>query len=199
MAKDSWDIALVILTGIGALFTGFAAIATAFAARGAYKAADVALEVASADAQRERERYDRRAEVHAAYIFNQIVVVYGFAEPVQARAELVRVTDVATAHEKIKDLAKLAAGWRDLLDQVRVESIAELPDECAVSTAGAISSIRHTIQQAETLWKKSQGGVADLDRVSKIASIIIRRCIEIRENFGPYLKYARDRFGSDIE
>jgi hypothetical protein len=199
MSKDSWDIALVVLTGLGALFTGVAAVATAFAARGAYKAADVALEVANAAAQRDKERYDLRAEVHAAYIFNQVVMVYGFADQIHSTAELVKDADKATAYDKVSDLAKLAHGWRDLLDKVRVESIAELPDECAAATAGAISSIRHAIEQIETLWEKWQAGKGDLDRASKIASIIIRRCIEIRSNFGPYLKYARDKFGSEIE
>lgn len=199
MGKDSWDIALVILTGAGALFTACAAIATAFAARGAYKAADVALAISAEDAKRQQDRFDRRAEAHAAFMFNEIAMVYGFIEPMHARAAALTTAHEPDAYGLMNDLAESANRWQLLIDRIPIASISELPDECAAATAGSISSARFTIMQATSLWDKWGAGVGQIDRTNQMAGIIVRRCLEIRGNLQPYLKYARERFGSEIE
>lgn len=199
MAKDSWDIALVILTGLGALFTGVAAVATAFAARAAYRAADVALEVARADADRELQRSARRSEVHAAYMLNETVLVYGFVEHVKMKAELVNPDNAIGLQALIQGLAENAKVLQGLVEKIPALSISELPEDCAAATAGAISGARTTIEQAIALGKRWEGGFDDMDHACRIARIVVKNCDSIRSNLRPYLKYAREHFGSDLE
>lgn len=195
MTKDAWDIALVILTGIGALFTGVAAVATAFAARGAYKAADVALEVAGADAQREKERYDRRAAVHAAYVYNQIAVVQRVVQDTQGVASgVAAATDEAVMEKLAHRLASCADVWQTAIDAIRPENIAELPDICAASTAGAISQSRFTMILANNAVKKFFKEQADPDEFQRNARIIEDHCAKIARNLTPYIEYAKAHF-----
>jgi hypothetical protein len=77
MQKDAWDFALVVLTGMGALFTGIAAIATAFAARAAYKATATALQIANRDALERRQiRLESQKIIAGAYLNPLYLLAY---------------------------------------------------------------------------------------------------------------------------
>jgi hypothetical protein len=184
---------------VGDLATWAGAIGSVLAAIAAWRAARIALRIAQTDAERREMQVARRAEVHAAYIFNQILLVYGFADPVQAMAEVVRSCDPAQLGDRLYELMKLADGWRELLNKVPASSIAELPDECAAPTAGAVSSVLYTIENIDSLWEKFKRGNRDYDRIIKIAELIIKRCVNIRHNFHPYIAYAKERFGYEVE
>ncbi|GLQ45680.1 hypothetical protein GCM10007862_07310 [Dyella lipolytica] len=199
MEKDSWDIALVILTGVGALFTGVAAVATAFAARGAFKAADVALDIASRQAEWEQRLSSRRAEVHAGFIYKQIVIVRGFAADMESAAnEMVAAARPDNLASSGSQLNAKASQLDASIDAIRPENIAELPEICAADTAVAISDARYTVQLARAVWEKSRSGNSENQATAKrLAGVVKAHCADIQNRLESYLVYARERFGEE--
>ena len=199
MTKDAWDIALVILTGIGALFTGVAAVATAFAARGAYKAANVALEIANRQADREEHRAEGRAEVHAGFIYKQMVVVRGFIEDMQPLASGI---SAASKPDVLVGLASQLRGkgtqLERALDAVRPKNVAELPAVCAAATAAALSNARFASQVTQSVWEKAQTGSPEVqNQAKKIAARLETHSVEILSGLKAYFEYAVPRFGNE--
>lgn len=183
-----------------AAIMGLLAAAGGFsAAWSSYRAAKIALRIADDQAAREEARYARRAEVHAAYAFNEIALVYAFITKVQAPASALRTASAADAMAKINQLDAEASQLLILVDRIPTESVAELPEECAPQTAGAISSARFIAFSAKGLRDRWQTSGDDIDRAQRIGKAIENRCVEIRTNLAPYVKYAKEHFGADLD
>lgn len=179
---------------------GLLAAAGGFAAAWAsYKAAKVALKIASDQAVREEARYARRAEVHAAYMFNEIALVYGYISTIQAPAAALTTAALSDAMAKINMLDAETSQLLKLIDRIPKESIAELPEVCAPQVAGAISSARFVAVSASGLRDKWQASGGDLDSAQRIGRAIENRCVEIRTNLGAYVKYAKEHFGANLD
>lgn len=181
-----------------AAFVGLLAAAGGFAAAVAsFWAAKTALEIAKKEDERQDTKSARRAEVHAAYIFNEIALVYGFIQPVQASASgLAAATDYTVMRRLGAQLFEHAKHWNEAINDVRPESVAELPEECAAWTAGAMSAARFASRLAYSIQPNlTQDGFA-MDAQRKVAATVETHCVQIQKNFEPYLKYCRETFGA---
>jgi hypothetical protein len=183
----------------GAVFGLLAAGGGFAAAWASYKAAKVALKIADDQAAREEVRYARRAEMHAAYMFNEIALVYGYIPRIQAPAAALKTALVFDAMAKINMLDAEASQLLSLVERIPKESIAELPEACAPHVAGAISSVRFVAISAKSLREKWQEAGGDIDHAQRIGKAIENRCVEIRTNLSSYVKYAKVHFGADID
>jgi hypothetical protein len=172
-----------------------AAIGGVAAAVASFRAARVALEIARQEAKRQEDRFERRAKVHAAYIFNQLVVAAKFAEQVQPIANgIVGATDFKVVQNLASELESQARAWQVAVDAIRPENIAELPDSCAAPTAGAISQSRFTILLAISIFDTATRHPDRSDQVQKNAAAVERQCILIAQGFLPYSTYVQEHF-----
>jgi len=177
-----------------------AAIGGTAAAIGSFRAAKIALVVAEQAAQREGQRFARRAEVHAAYIFNELALVYEFRKVISPLAASLADPELETevALNALDQIDKAADQWKVLVSRVSRESVASLPDECGAATAGALSSIQFACFQIKAATK-SERAKKNLGQIYITAQQIVRRCESIKENFAPYVAYARKTFQADID
>lgn len=189
--QAAWAAALI---GLLAAAGGFAA------AWASFRAAKTALNIASAQASREDERDARRAEVHAAFIIHELGTVYRFVDvvlPVASALGAVKgnkdlVEGTADAFEKA------GQKWQNLIDQIDRKSVAQLPDECAAATAGAISEASSACVSILASVNKFRLA-SDIDALQRTARLIEQRCLSIRKNLKPYLVYAKTHFNADVE
>lgn len=187
--QAAWAAAIV---GLLAAAGGFAA------AMASYFAAKTALIIAARQEARQDAKAAQRAEVHAAYIFNEIALVFGFIQPVQAHANAIAAaTDYATIRRLGAQLFELAKNWTQAINDVRPENVAELPDECAASVAGAMSAARFASRLAHSILPNTKDDSA-VEAQRKVAATVEIHCLQIQKNFQPYLKYCRETFGATI-
>ncbi|MDR3444728.1 hypothetical protein [Dyella sp.] len=176
-----------------------AALGGAAAALASFRAANVALSIAQQQAERENARFDRRAETHAAGIFTEVALVVGYLDQLQSLAENLATSVPDDTYSIARVLFENVEIWSKLVNRVPLDSIMELPEACAPHMAGAFSSARMLVMQGSTLLNKWTASPEDFDRVRRIAQSMSNRCVEIRSNLQPYLSFAKETFGSDME
>jgi hypothetical protein len=184
---------------IGDDATWAAAIGSVLAAVAAFKAARDALRIANDATKRESTRYARRAEVHAANILHAIGLVYLYVDEVlpHAVALCAESVNVPGLRKAVDDFYQVAEKWQELIGRIDRDSVAELPDECAAATAGAISEARMTCVGILACVRRfqAQGGI---DQLQRSARLTVDRCYSIRKNLEPYNAYVKAKFGADL-
>lgn len=186
--------------GVGDLATWFAAAGSVAAAFAARAAARDALRISNEAAQREANRFARQAEVNAAHIFTELVLVHDFAEVVLpfASALASRQLGEEQTDSHAKSLTDAAKHWEMLVTRIDIPSLRELPDECASETAGAVSTVRYIcylVNVANDEWIKKK----NLDDLIRAAEEVVKGCYDIQNNFRPYTAYAKRVFSADID
>ena len=184
---------------VGDWATWAGAAGSILAALGAVYAAKMALRIANEAAERETGRYARRAETHAAFMFNEVVLVHGYLGRIHSLASALAHAGPDNTYEIAVDLRAEGQKWSELIERIPLDSISELPEAFAPHTAGAISSARMLALQADSLLKKWRGQPEDFDRLRRMGAIMERRCVEISNNLKPYLDFAKERFGYEAE
>lgn len=178
---------------------GLLAAAGGFAAAWAsYRAANAALTIADDQAQREAARNARRAELHAAYVFNEMAEFKTHIPNIQAPANAIpSLRGEKSVTQTIGQMLAACRDWQVLLDRIPIDSIAELPESCARHTAAAISSARYVIRLSEAVVRRRRDGIIDLDFAEKAARTIEKKCVEISSNLEKYVAYANATFAYD--
>lgn len=175
-------------------------VATWVGAGATFMAALTALYIANGQASRERSRFERRAEVHAAYIFNEIALVYRHIDAIYLPASTMKFClSTDSFKNNIASLAEQAETWRSLIERIPAETLAELPDECAPHTAGAISSARYVVMMAKNLRRSWDFGIYDEENARAIGKAIEKRCEEIADNLRAFSEYAKRTFGTELD
>ena len=169
------------------------------AAAAAVAAAIIALRISNEAAARESARYARRAETHAAFMFNEVVLVHTYLGKIQSLASAMAHAGPDNTYELAVQLVGDGRKWSELIERIPLDSISELPEAFAPHTAGAISSSRMLALQADTLLQKWRGQPEDFDRLHRMGATMERRCVEISSNLKPYLDFAKERFGYEME
>ncbi|GLQ45681.1 hypothetical protein GCM10007862_07320 [Dyella lipolytica] len=171
-----------------------ASLIGAFAGAGA--AVGGALWAANAKQRQEDARVAIRAEAHAAYIFNEIAIVYGFIPEIQSRCS------AFTADKGMHELRGLAYelhehadSWSDAIKSVRPESVAALPDACVAATAGAMSAAQFASRLANSIYYNFKDTPESVNNQKAVAATVETHCVQIQHNFQPYLAYCRETFG----
>ena len=178
----------------------FGDIGTWIGAFATFVAAFTALKISRDQATREEQRFKRRAEVHAAYLVSDLGLLYKQLEVVQrfARAVKPSIEDDDNFHLAVSDLVECGNQLEVLAKRVDMQSISQLPDECAASTAGAYGAIRQIglhIATVAATWDRSR----DRKVASKSAALIANRALLTRKSMVAYIDYVNEKFNAGIE
>lgn len=184
---------------VGDWATWAGAIGSILAALAAMGAAIIALRIANQAAAREEARYARRAETHAAFMFNEVVLVYRSLDRFQSLASALAHADHESTYRIAVELAAVGGQLSKLIERVPLNSISELPEAFAPHTAGAISSCRMLVLEASTLLANWHGQPEDFDRLHRRGCGMERRCVEIHSNLQRFIDFAKETFGYEME
>lgn len=184
---------------VGDWATWAGAVGSILAALAAMGAAIIALRIANQAAKREEARYARRAETHAALMFDEVVLVYRSLDRVQSLASALALAGPGNAFDVARELKATGDQLSKLIERIPINSISELPEAFAPHTAGAVSSCRMLVLEASTLLTNWREQPEDFDRLHRRGRGMEHRCLEIHTNLQPFIDFAKDAFGVEME